>query len=74
LCEWTAPRVATGRRISLEKKLLATLWLLSTPDSYRSVADRFDLYKGTLHDVVKEVCNALVALKDEFCCYFFFFF
>lgn len=34
--------------INPEKQLLAVIWLLATPDSYRSVADRFDMAKSSL--------------------------
>nr|XP_022909151.1 uncharacterized protein LOC111420404 [Onthophagus taurus] len=42
-------------------QLLSTIWLLATPDSYRSVGERFDLSKSTLSKcfirVVKALCN-----------------
>uniref|UniRef100_A0A1Y1KIP5 DDE Tnp4 domain-containing protein n=1 Tax=Photinus pyralis TaxID=7054 RepID=A0A1Y1KIP5_PHOPY len=34
--------------INIEKQILAVIWLLATPDSYRSVGDRFDLAKSSL--------------------------
>ena len=34
---------------NLDAKLLAVLWLLSTPECYRAVSIRFKIPKGTLH-------------------------
>lgn len=36
--------------IPLEKALLAVVWVLATQDTYRSIADRFDMSKSTLSD------------------------
>jgi hypothetical protein len=54
--------LACDKYIPTEKKLLATLWILATPESYRSVADRFAMSKGTLHSVVKETTSAIASL------------
>lgn len=53
----------TTRLVSLEKKILATLWLLGNKESFRGVADRFDLNKGFLHAIFMEVCEALKAIR-----------
>ncbi|KAJ1530202.1 hypothetical protein ONE63_005129 [Megalurothrips usitatus] len=53
--------ILTGRpRIEVRKQLMSVLWLLATPDSYRSVADRFDMGKSILHDSFQRVILALV--------------
>jgi len=52
----------TDRSLSVQTKLLATLWTLSTAESFRSIGDRFDMGKSTLHKVFKETCSALCGL------------
>lgn len=37
------------RTVSLERKTLACIWFLGNTETYRSVADRFGVSKGTLH-------------------------
>ena len=54
------------RTVTVEKKVLAALWYLCTPESYRSVADRFNFYKGALHRVREEVCTSLLTLQSEY--------
>ncbi|CAD6240936.1 GSCOCG00012596001-RA-CDS [Cotesia congregata] len=41
--------------IPLGKKILMTIWLLATPDSFRSVADRFNFSESTAHFSFKEI-------------------
>ena len=65
LLEWIAPSLPKERTISAEKYLLATLWFLGNTETYRSVADRFGLSRGSLHRVVFTVCGALVARHQE---------
>lgn len=49
-----------GRKaVPLEKKVLVSLFTLAHNDTYRLVADRFDLSESTVHGVVEEVSNAL---------------
>ncbi|XP_071653616.1 uncharacterized protein [Temnothorax longispinosus] len=45
--------------IPVRKQLLATLWLLATPDSYRSVGERFDMGKSSLSVSFMRVVQAL---------------
>ncbi|CAH2090619.1 unnamed protein product [Euphydryas editha] len=49
--------------ISVEKQLLLSIWTFATPDSYRSVCDRFDVGKATawrtIWKVVKSIYNYL---------------
>lgn len=47
------------RSNTLETKVLSTVWLLSNAESYRGVADRFGLSKGSLHHIFLSVCEAM---------------
>ncbi|KAK4886504.1 hypothetical protein RN001_002775 [Aquatica leii] len=51
--------------IDIEKQVLAVIWLLATPDSYRSVGDRFDLGKSSLSAAFMRVVKALCALAPR---------
>ncbi|XP_018365087.1 PREDICTED: uncharacterized protein LOC108762546, partial [Trachymyrmex cornetzi] len=60
-------RNQSGRNtISPEKQLLMTIWTLATPDSYRSICDRFDVGKATGWRSVKRVVNALINLRNYY--------
>ena len=50
----------------MDKKILATLWVLGNKESFRGVADRFDLNKGFLHNIFIEVCEALRVVRPQF--------
>ncbi|XP_018314654.1 uncharacterized protein [Mycetomoellerius zeteki] len=52
--------------VNLEKQLLITLWTLATPDSYRSICDRFNVGKATGLRIVRRVINALISLREQF--------
>ncbi|XP_067215666.1 uncharacterized protein [Linepithema humile] len=52
--------------ISPEKTLLLAIWMMGTPNSYRCVADRFDVGKGTAWRCVGKVVNALYLHLDKF--------
>jgi hypothetical protein len=47
--------------IPTEKAMLASLWLLATPDSYRSVSTRFGLPQSTTHDYMMDVIDVIVS-------------
>lgn len=47
-------------QINPEKSLLITLWVLATPDSYRSVGDRFNVGKSTVFVCLNKVINAIL--------------
>jgi hypothetical protein len=51
--------------INVEKQLLSVLWLLATPDSYRSVGERFDMGKASLAASFVRVVNALNAKAQQ---------
>ncbi|WAR22681.1 HARB1-like protein, partial [Mya arenaria] len=66
LCKIVAPDMARERSISLETRMLATLWMLGNMECYRSVADRFGISKGTLHLTVMSSSMALCQQKSNF--------
>ena len=45
--------------IDLRKQILITLWILENPECLRSVADRFDIRKGSAFRVYHRVCGAI---------------
>ena len=65
LCKWIAPALIKERRRDLRQKMLCAVWLLATPECYRSVADRFGMSKGTLHFVVSLVTHALCSKAPD---------
>jgi hypothetical protein len=46
------PVMDQGQTVTVDKKLLATLWILANPESYRSVADRFGMSKSTYTNIL----------------------
>uniref|UniRef100_A0A8C3FIS8 DDE Tnp4 domain-containing protein n=1 Tax=Chrysemys picta bellii TaxID=8478 RepID=A0A8C3FIS8_CHRPI len=65
LCELLSPalkRNDTWMRAALtvQKRVAIALWKLATPDSYRSVANRFGVGKSTVGVVVMQVAKAIV--------------
>ncbi|XP_070198716.1 uncharacterized protein [Littorina saxatilis] len=65
LCQWVAPHLPPERSVTVEKKLLATVWLLANKETYRGVADRFGMNKGGLHRIVMTVCQVLTELRGK---------
>ncbi|XP_064214207.1 uncharacterized protein LOC135266827 [Tribolium castaneum] len=56
-------QAATGRStVQVEKQLLSVIWILVTPDSYRSVGERFGLAKSSLSQCFKRVVKILNAV------------
>ncbi|KAJ1525568.1 hypothetical protein ONE63_010372 [Megalurothrips usitatus] len=51
--------------VPVRHQLLGTLWLLATPDSYRSVAERFDLAKSSLSASFMRVVRVLNDISDQ---------
>ncbi|XP_045106663.1 putative nuclease HARBI1 [Portunus trituberculatus] len=62
VCRLLAPHLP-AKIIPVSKEVLVTLWLLGNIESFRGVADRFDLGKSSLHRVLFQVCNALKAIR-----------
>lgn len=47
------------------KQLLSVLWLLATPDSYRSIAERFDMGKSSLHRSFIHVVKVVISKSQQ---------
>jgi hypothetical protein len=47
-------------QIGVEKILLVAVWALATPESYRSIGDRFDIVKSTVYYCIKRTVAALL--------------
>lgn len=52
--------------IPVEKQALVTLWYLANQETMRSIADRFDIAKSSVHNVIISVCYVLSQLKSEY--------
>ncbi|XP_054720598.1 putative nuclease HARBI1 [Uloborus diversus] len=62
------PEFDEARRLpafDLFKEILVTLWLLATPDSYRSVGDRFDVGKSVVLVFSRRVSCATAKLSQR---------
>lgn len=46
--------------IPIEKQLLSVLWILATPDSYRSVGEKFDMGKSSLSVSFFRIVNLII--------------
>ncbi|KAG0712150.1 hypothetical protein GWK47_019097 [Chionoecetes opilio] len=64
LCRLLAPHLTT-RILPVNKKVLATLWLLGNQESFRGVGDRFDLSKSSFHKVLLESKPVLIQAEVE---------
>lgn len=47
-------------------QLLVALWTMATPDSYRSVCDRFNIGRATAWRANRRVCKAIYSLAPQF--------
>ncbi|XP_071649301.1 uncharacterized protein [Temnothorax longispinosus] len=52
--------------IDPRKQLLSVIWLLSSPDSYRSIGDRFNMAKSSLSASFVRVVTALCRIAHRF--------
>ncbi|KAK2719689.1 putative nuclease HARBI1 isoform X1 [Artemia franciscana] len=52
-----------GLNIPVQKQLLITLWIYATPDSYRSVGDRFGVSVSSVCRVVHRITDCIFALS-----------
>ncbi|XP_071109875.1 uncharacterized protein [Haliotis cracherodii] len=50
-----------ARTISLERRTLACIWYVSNTETFRSVVDRFNMSKGSLHYYLHNFCRTLTA-------------
>ena len=46
--------------VSVEKRLLLTMWVLGIPETIRSVSDRFNVTKSSVFRIVRRNCHAIV--------------
>ena len=53
--------------IPVEKAVLICLWTLATPDSYRSVANLFNVPKSSVLLCLRRVCRATIVCKQIIC-------
>lgn len=65
LCEKVCPFLV-NRTLDIPKKLLCSIWLLANQESFRGVADRFDMSKGTLHYIFSDICKVLCTLSNQY--------
>jgi len=54
------------KQIDVTKQLLITIYVLATPDSYRSISERFDVSKSTAWFTVKRVVRAIYSIRNLF--------
>ncbi|XP_067206929.1 putative nuclease HARBI1 isoform X2 [Linepithema humile] len=52
--------------ISPKKQLLIAIWKMSTPDSYRSICEKFNVGRATALKSVRRVINVLIELAPVF--------
>ncbi|XP_066585635.1 putative nuclease HARBI1 [Prorops nasuta] len=60
------PHIKSNDITSIRKKILLSIWALATPESFRSVSDRFGLSKSTGWKVFEEVILAIDKLISHF--------
>ncbi|XP_067121836.1 putative nuclease HARBI1 [Centruroides vittatus] len=51
--------------LDANKQILSVIWLLANQESFRSVADRFDISKSTLYSYLNKVCNELIKMASD---------
>ncbi|XP_072760759.1 uncharacterized protein [Anoplolepis gracilipes] len=56
----------SNANISMDKKILFTIWLLSKPESFLAVGDRFDIPTSTGHGIFKSIICALAELMPQY--------
>ena len=52
--------------ISIEKQTLITLWYLANEETMRSIADRFDSAKSSIHNSIMHISRILAGLKSDY--------
>ncbi|XP_024883801.1 putative nuclease HARBI1 [Temnothorax curvispinosus] len=53
-------------KINAEKQLLITIYVLATPNSYRSICERFDVARSTAWLCVKRVVRIIYSIRNQF--------
>ncbi|KMQ85819.1 nuclease harbi1 [Lasius niger] len=54
------------KTISAEKQCLIAIWKMATPDSYRSICEKFNVGRATALKAVRRVTKAIVKLASIF--------
>ena len=52
--------------MDITKQILITIYVLATPDSYRSISERFGVSKSTAWFCVKRVVRAIYNIRNYF--------
>ncbi|XP_024945315.1 uncharacterized protein LOC107272224 [Cephus cinctus] len=52
--------------VSIEKKMMFTIWTLAKPGSFLAVGDRFGLSKSTGHQIFKNMITILANLLPKY--------
>lgn len=61
-----ANRLLQRERIPLDLMIMHALWILATPDSFRSVAMQFCTFKSTIHHHYVRIISVLCGLAPRF--------
>lgn len=59
-----SPEFGGREQVPIEKFLLVTLWTLATPESYRSIGDRFNISKSMVHFCLHTTVSVIL---EELC-------
>lgn len=60
-------RHSCGRKKeSMQNRLLLTIWTLSNPECFRSIADRFGYSRGNAHKLFIETCTNLESVVKNY--------
>ena len=51
--------------ISVEKRVVVTLWCLATPYEYRTIVHLFGIARSTVSEIVQETCKLLVLTLSQ---------
>lgn len=60
---------AQQTKIQLTNSILASLWTLSNQESYRGVADRFNITKSTVSTHLHEFCYLVITQLSHYICW-----
>lgn len=52
-------------QVDVTKQLLITIYVLATPDSYRSISERFGVARSTAWFSVKRVVRAIYSIRNQ---------
>ncbi|XP_066589563.1 uncharacterized protein [Prorops nasuta] len=58
--------VLRRERLKPEIQLLAGIYILATPDSYRSISERFGIARSTAWKCLKRVVEAIYSIRNQF--------